>query len=376
MDNKELSAFRTSCRTFLEHEAKPYLSVWEKEGLVSRDFWRHAGEAGILGIGVSGRWGGQNQADYQYASVLTEELIRAEMTAPVVIAHNDVIASYIDAHGTDEQRDRWLPGLCKGELIAAIAVTEPNGGSDSADLETTAVRQDQHYVVNGQKSFITNGINADLILTAVRTSKAERGRGISLLVIERDTAGFTRGAPLKKLGWHASDTANLHFSNCLVPCNNLIGKENIGNFYFMGGMPRERLSISTVAVATAELLLERTLEWVKKRHAFGQPVGSFQHNRFRLAELDTNVRIARIYLNDAIDKFNRRELNVADAARIKLWTTELQIQVADQCMQLHGGAGYLSDSFIGKTWVNSRVQTIYGGTSEVLKEFISKSMGL
>ncbi len=376
MDNRDLSKFRSSCRAFLEQEARPFIAEWEKSGLVSRNFWRRAGESGLLGMGVSEQWGGRNRADYHYAAVLTEELIRAEMTAPVIIAHNDVIASYIDMHGTDEQRDRWLPGLCHGELIAAIAVTEPNGGSDSADLATLAVRQGQYYVVDGGKTFITNGINADLILTAVRTSGAERGQGISLLVIERDTGGLTRGDPMKKLGWHASDTASLHFSNCHVPVSNLIGKENIGNFYFMGGMPRERLSISTVAVATAELLLEKTLEYVKSRRAFGQPVGSFQYNRFRLADLDTEVKIARIYLNDAIDKFNRRELNVVEAAQIKLWTTELQVKVADCCMQLHGGVGYLRDTFIGKTWVNSRVQTIYGGTSEVLKEFISKSMGL
>ncbi|OCQ52509.1 Acyl-CoA dehydrogenase [Photorhabdus australis subsp. thailandensis] len=376
MENNDLALFRQSCRDFLQREAKPYLTEWEKNGLISRDFWRHAGKAGLLGLGVARKFGGAQQPDFHYASVLTEELIRAEMTAPVIISHNDVIASYIDSHGTDDQRDRWLPKLCSGELIAAIAVTEPNGGSDSADLETIAVKQGQHYVVNGHKRYITNGINADLILTAVKTSEAQRGQGISLIIIERGTAGFERGPLLKKIGWHASDTADLYFSDCHVPCENLIGRENMGNLYFMGGMPRERLSIATVAVSTAEYLLEKTLEWAKSRKAFGQPVGSFQYNRFDLAELDTEIKIARLYLNDAITKFNQKSLNIVDAARIKLWTTELQIKVADRCLQLHGGAGYMSDSFIGKSWANSRVQTIYGGTSEILKEFISKSMGL
>lgn len=376
MEENQLALFRHQCRDFMAREATPYIAQWETTGLISRDFWRHAGEAGLLGIGVETALGGSGKPDYHYASVLTEELIQAQMTAPVVISHNDVIASYIVTHGTAEQQQRWLPGLCRGELIAAIAVTEANGGSNSAELETTAVNEGMYYRVNGNKRFITNGINADLILTAVKTSEAQRGQGMSLLIVERDMPGFTRSEALKKIGWRASDTADLFFDECLVPAENLIGREGLGNLYFMGGMPRERLSISCVAVATAELMMATTLEWVKKRRAFGQTVGSFQHNRFVLAELDTEVKIARLYLNDAINKFNNKTLNVVDAARIKLWTTELQVKVADRCLQLHGGSGYLSDSLIGRCWTNSRVQTIYGGTSEVLKEFISKSMGL
>ncbi len=376
MQTNQLEQFRQQCRDFLAREATPYIAQWEAAGLVSREFWRHAGEAGLLGIGVEAAYGGGAKPDYHYANVLTEELIKAQMTAPVVISHNDVIASYISTHGTEEQKQRWLPGLCRGELIAAIAVTEANGGSNSAELETTAVKEGEYYRVNGNKRFITNGINADLILTAVKTPEVQRGQGMSLLIIERGLPGFTRGEALEKIGWRASDTASLFFDDCLVPCKNLIGHEGLGNLYFMGGMPRERLSISGVAVATAELMLATTLEWVKKRKAFGQTIGSFQHNRFVLAELDTEVKIARLYLNDTINKFNEKTLSVVDAARIKLWSTELQIKVADRCLQLHGGAGYLSDSLIGRCWANSRAQTIYGGTSEVMKEFISKSMGL
>lgn len=376
MELDQLALFRKHCSDFLTREATPYIAQWETMGLVSRDFWRHAGEAGLLGMGVEAIYGGGARQNYHYANVLTEELIKAQMTAPVMISHNDVIASYISTLGTEEQKQRWLPGLCRGELIAAIAVTEANGGSNSSELETTAVKEGGYYRVNGNKRFITNGINADLILTAVKTPEVQRGQGMSLLIIERNMQGFQRSQAHEKIGWRASDTADLFFDDCLVPSDNLIGREGLGNLYFMGGMPRERLSISGVAVATSELMLTTTLEWVKKRKAFGQTVGSFQHNRFVLAELDTEVRIARLYLNDAINKFNDRTLTVVDAARIKLWTTELQVKVADRCLQLHGGSGYLSDSLIGRCWTNSRVQTIYGGTSEVMKEFISKSMGL
>ncbi|EQB98882.1 acyl-CoA dehydrogenase family protein [Photorhabdus temperata] len=373
---EELLTFRQSCREFLQLEAVPYLEEWEKQGIIGRSFWRKAGEAGLLGIGVSPEFDARGSRDYRYAVILTEELIDLGMTAPVIISHNDVIASYIDAHGTEEQRQRWLPGLCSGKLIAAIAVTEPSGGSNSAELGTTAVRSGDHYLVNGRKAYITNGINADLVLVAVRTAEAQSGQGTSLLVIERDTVGFTRGPLLRKIGWHASDTADLCFSNCEVPASNLIGRENMGNFYFMLGMPRERLSIATVAVASSEILLKETINWVKKRKAFGQSIGSFQYNKFTLAELDTEVKIARLYLEDAVSKFNDNALSIVDAARVKLWTTELQIKVADRCLQLHGAAGYMNSSFVGKTWANSRVQTIYGGSSEVLKELIGKSMGL
>jgi alkylation response protein AidB-like acyl-CoA dehydrogenase len=371
-----LGEFRESCRAFLEREAAPYQEDWERGGLVDRSFWAKVGQAGLLGVGVSPEYGGQGQADYRFAVTLTEELIRAGISAPGIISHNDVIASYISALGDEAQRRRWLPGLCSGQLIAAIAVTELSGGSDAAQITTTAEPHESYYLVNGGKAYITNGVNADLVVVAVKTGAGPRGQGISLLVVERETEGFTRGPLLKKIGWHASDTAELIFENCVVPRANLIGRENLGNYYFMAGMPRERLSIATVAVASAETVLLETLAYVKQRKAFGQPIGSFQYNRFILAQLDTEVKIARIYLDDAVKRFNENSLSVVDAARVKLWTTELQMKVADRCLQLHGGAGYMSDSSVGRNWTNSRAQTIYGGTSEVLQELISKSMGL
>lgn len=371
-----LNEFRQHCRDFLKYEGTPHQADWERQGWVDRTFWEKAGDAGLLGMGVPREFGGLGESDYSFAVVLTEELIRADVTAPGIISHNDAVASYILQLGTDEQKARWLPDLCRGHRIAAIAVTEPSGGSDSSELLTTAEREDDHFRLNGSKAYITNGINADLIIVAVKTGNGPAGQGISLLVLERGSEGFTRGPLHNKLGWHASDTADLYFDNCHLPETQLLGREHMGNLHFMSGMPRERLSIATVAVASAESMLRNTLEYIKDRRAFGQPIGSFQHNRFLLARLDTEVRIARVYLDDAVQKFNRGEFSLVEAARVKWWTTELQVKVADHCLQLHGGAGYMSDSVIGRAWANSRVQTIYGGTSEIMQEMISRSMGL
>ncbi|WP_338883354.1 acyl-CoA dehydrogenase family protein [Xenorhabdus sp. TH1] len=368
--------YRKSCREFLEREIIPEHQRWEENGLVERTFWEKLGQSGLLGMSVSPEFGGLGKNDYRFAVILTEELIKAGVTVPGIVAHNDIVASYIFALGNQEQKKRWLPELCSGKRVAAIAMTEPSGGSNTADIKTVAKRQGNNYLVNGGKAYITNGINADLIVVAVKTDEGQQGQGISLLAIERDMPGFTRGEPLKKIGWHGSDTAELFFHDCKVPVTNLIGRENLGNYYFMSAMPRERLSISTVAVASAEHILQSTLEYVKERTAFNQPIGSFQYNRFVLAQLDTEVKIARIYLDNAVDLFNQGLFSLVDAARIKWWTTELQMKVADRCLQLHGGLGYMRDSIAGKNWLNSRAQTIYGGTSEVLQEIISKSIGL
>ncbi|WP_339428182.1 acyl-CoA dehydrogenase family protein [Pseudomonas sp. RA_105y_Pfl1_P41] len=373
---KDMIEFRQRCRIFFEDEAVPFHEKWERDAVVDREFWIRAGQQGLLGIGVDSKYGGGGQKDYRYALILTEELIRAGVTAPIFISHNDVIASYISQLGTDEQKERWLPDLCSGRKIAAVAVTEPTGGSDSNGLLTKAEAIDGAYLVNGEKAFITNGFNADLVLTAVKTESESRRPALSLLVIERGTEGFMQGEPLEKLGWHASDTSHLSFENCLVSKSNRIGEESMGGYYFMLGMPRERLSISTVAISTAERLLAITLEYAKTREAFGQPIGSFQVNRFTLAKLDTRVKVARVYLEQCIDQFNDGRLSMVDAARVKWLTTELQVEVADCCLQLHGAQGYMRNSEIGRLWTNSRVQTIYGGTSEIMLEFIGKSLGL
>lgn len=255
-------------------------------------------------------------------------------------------------------------------------MSEPDAGSNVADIRTTAVRDGDSYVLNGQKTFITNGENSDIILVAVKTQPQRGAQGISLLVVERGTPGFSRGKRLEKLGWTASDTCELFFDDCRVPAANLIGKENAGMAYLMSGMPRERLSIATVAVAAAERMLADTLEYARTRQAFGQSIGSFQHNRFQLATMDTEVTIARVFLNHCMSELNARRLSLADAAKAKWWTTELQVDVANRCLQLHGGYGYLKESPISREWANSRVQTIYGGTTEIMKELIGRTLGL
>ncbi|GLW93310.1 acyl-CoA dehydrogenase family protein [Actinokineospora globicatena] len=373
---REHGEFRDLCRAFLAREAVPYHDEWERDGIVSREVWRKAGKAGLLGLGVPVEHGGAGETDFRYVAVFIEELVRSRVTAPGFVAHNDIIAAYLSTRTTPEQRDRWLPGLCAGELVAAIAMTEPDAGSDLMGIRTTAVREGDHYVLNGQKTFITNGENADLVVVAAKTATARGGQGITLLVVERDTPGFTRGRRLEKLGWQASDTSELYFDDCRVPAANLIGKENAGQGYLMAGMPRERLCIATVAVATAEKMFAEALAYAKTRTAFGQPIGSFQHNRFLLATLDTEITLARVFLNHCMTELNARRLTVTDAAKVKWWTTELQVKVADRCLQLYGGSGYLKESPIAKEWANSRVQTIYGGTTEIMKEMIGVSLGL
>ncbi|MEU4805614.1 acyl-CoA dehydrogenase family protein [Actinosynnema sp. NPDC023587] len=368
--------FRALCRVFLEREAVPYHDQWERDGLINDALWKKAGAAGLLGVDAPVEHGGGGQADFRFTAVFVEELTRAGVTAPGLVAHNDIISSYLATRTTPEQRARWLPGLCSGELIAAIALSEPEAGSDLAGIRTTAVRDGEEYVLNGQKTFITNGEKAGLVVVAAKTATPRGAPGISLFVVESGTPGFTRGRRLDKLGWRASDTSELFFDDCRVPAAHLLGRENAGMGYLMGGLPRERTCISAVAVATAEKMLADTLEHARTRKAFGQPIGSFQHNKFVLASLDTEVTLARVFFNHCVAELNAGRLTVTDAAKLKWWTTELQVRVADRCLQLHGGYGYLRDSPIAREWSNSRVQTIYGGTTEIMKELIGRSLGL
>jgi alkylation response protein AidB-like acyl-CoA dehydrogenase len=368
--------FRVLCRTFLEREAVPCHDKWEEDGIIDRELWRRAGATGLLGLDAPEDLGGAAQPDFRYTAVFIEELVRARVTAPGFVAHNDLISSYFTTRGTPGQRARWLPGLCSGELIAAIALTEPETGSDLAAIRTHAAKDNDCYVLNGQKTFITNGENADLVIVAAKTPTARGGSAMTLLVVERGMPGFSRGRRLAKLGWQASDTAELFFDDCRVPEANRLGRENAGMGCLMSGLPRERLCIATVAVATAEKMLADTLAYARERKAFGQSIGSFQHNKFLLATLDTEVTLARVFLNHCMAELNAGRLTVADAAKLKWWTTELQVTVADRCLQLHGGYGYLRDSPIAKEWTNSRVQTIYGGTTEIMKEIVGTSLGL
>jgi len=368
--------FRGLCREFMAREAIPYHADWEKAGLVDREVWRKAGTAGLLGINVDEEYGGGGQADFRFNAVLGEEIIRAHCSGLGFGLHNDVIQPYLTELTTEDQRKRWLPGFCTGDIITAIAMSEPGAGSDLAGVRTTAVRDGDTYVLNGQKTFITNGEHADLVIVVAKTATDQGAHGVSLIVVERGTPGFTRGRRLEKVGLKANDTAELFFDDCRVPADNLIGTENHGFYHLMANLPRERLSIAVGAVGAAEVILAQTLEYARTRQAFGRPIGSFQHNRFLLAEMDTEVTIARTFINHCVREFNAGRLTVTDAAKAKWWTTELQTKVADRCVQLHGGYGYMMEYPVAKAWLDSRVQTIYGGTTEIMKEIIGRGLGL
>jgi alkylation response protein AidB-like acyl-CoA dehydrogenase len=372
----EHDAFRELCKEFLAREAVPHNDEWEKAGIVDREIWRKAGAAGLLGMDVDEEYGGGGQRDFRFNAVLVEEIIAAGASGLGFGLHNDVVAPYLTELTTDEQRKRWLPGFCSGDLITAIAMSEPGAGSDLAGIRTTAVRDDDSWVLNGQKTFITNGEHADLVIVVAKTDQSKGAHGISLFAVERGTPGFSRGRRLEKVGLKANDTAELFFDDCRIPADHLIGQESAGFYHLMANLPRERLGIAVAGVAAAEHILAITLDYAKTRQAFGKPIGKFQHNRFLLAELDTEVTIARTFLNHCIAEQNAGRLSVADAAKAKWWTTELQNKVADRCVQLHGGYGFMLEYPVAKAWLNSRVQTIYGGTTEIMKEIIGRSLGL
>jgi alkylation response protein AidB-like acyl-CoA dehydrogenase len=370
--------FRDSFRTFVAKEITPNVPQWEAAGIVDKTMFRAAGEAGFLGFAVPEQYGGGGTTDFRFNAIISEEIAKAGVygASACIGLHNDVCLSYFLSATNDQQKARWLPGLCTGEIMPAIAMTEPGAGSDLAAIRTTAIRHGDHYVLNGAKTFITNGFNADLFIVACKTDPTLRHRGMSLLVVEADAPGFARGRNLDKIGMHAQDTAELSFSDVQVPTANLLGEEGTGFLQLVAKLPQERLSISVNAVSQAEVALELTLAYVKDRKAFGQPIGSFQHNRFTMAEMRTELDIARIYVDRQVEALNAKELSAEDAAKGKWWTTELQWRVLDQCLQLHGGYGYMEEYPIARAWRDGRVQRIYGGTNEIMKEIVGRSLGL
>jgi alkylation response protein AidB-like acyl-CoA dehydrogenase len=374
----EHEAFRESVRAFLAKEIMPQLSTWEADGIVPRELFITAGVAGFLGMAIPAEFGGGGVADFRFNAVLDEEIMLtgAAGAGLGLSLHNDICLPYFLDLATEEQQQRWLPGIASGDLITAIAMTEPGMGSDLAGMATTAYRHADHYLVNGSKTFITNGINADLVITAVKTDPRQRHQGMSLLVVERGMAGFERGRKLGKLGQHAQDTAELFFRDVRVPVDNLLGAQGRGFSYLVDRLPQERLSMAVSAVAAARAALELTLAYVKERKAFGQPIGSFQNTRFRLAEMATEIDIAQTFTDRCIEALNDGELTVADAAKAKWWCTELQGRVVDGCLQLHGGYGYMLEYPIARAFADARVTRIYGGTTEIMKEVIGRSLGL
>ncbi|HEX4248248.1 MAG TPA: acyl-CoA dehydrogenase family protein [Pseudonocardia sp.] len=371
-------AFREAVRAFFDREVVPHLAEWDAAGIIPREMFGTAGKSGFLGMAVPEELGGGGVDDFRFNAVIGEESIRAGATAAGlgITLHNDVALPYFLRYCSEEQRQRWLPGISSGELITAIAMTEPSIGSDLASMSTTAIRQGEHYLVNGSKTFITNGINADLVITAVKTDPAQRHAGMSLLVIERDTPGFEHGRNLEKLGQHAQDTAELSFTDVRVPLENLLGEPGQGFRQLVANLPQERLSIALSAVTSATVALELTLEYVKGRKAFGQPIGSFQNSRFVLAEIATEVDIAQTYVDRCIGLLNAGELTAEDAAKAKWWCTELQGRVVDRCLQLHGGYGYMSEYPISTLYADARITRIYGGTTEIMKEVVGRGLGL
>jgi alkylation response protein AidB-like acyl-CoA dehydrogenase len=345
---------------------------------VDRDLFLGAGKHGFLGMAAPSEHGGGGVDDFRYNLIIGEEVQRAGVNAAGLgwTLHNDICLPYFMSLCNDEQKARWLPGICSGELITAIAMTEPAIGSDLASMTTTARRDGDGYVVNGSKTFITNGINADLVITAVKTDPAERHRGMSLLVIERGMAGFERGRNLDKIGMHAQDTAELFFTDVRVPVPNLLGAEGEGFRYLVTNLPQERLSIAATGVAAARAAFDHTLTYVKERQAFGQPVGSFQNSRFRMAELATEIEIGQTFIDRCVIALNAGELTAEEASMAKWWCTELQGRVVDTCVQLFGGYGYMTEYPVARAYADARVTRIYGGTTEIMKEVIGRHLGL
>ena len=369
---EEHEAFRQTVRTFVEKEVIPHHAQWEQDGIVPRELWTRAGEQGLLCFDVPEEYGGPGVRDFRYHMVLAEELTKAGANGPGFPVHTDIIVPYITSLGTDEQKRRWLPGCVSGGTITAIAMTEPGAGSDLQGIRTSAVDKGDHYVLNGTKTFISNGILADLVIVVARTDSpdARAGhKGISLLVVER-------GRNLDKMGLKAQDTAELFFDDVVVPKENLLGEEGSGFISLMQNLPQERLSIACIAAAACEAILGMCLSYAKEREAFGRPIGKFQHNRFLVAEMATEARIARVFVDDCVRLHNEGKLDPSGAAMAKWWTTELQNKLVDRAVQLHGGYGYMNEYPVARAFVDSRIQTIYGGTTEIQKEIIGRSLGL
>ncbi len=374
----EHDLFRESVRTFLAREMVPHRDRWESEGIVDKAMFRAAGHQGLLGTAIPERFGGGGVSDFRYNMIIGEESAKADTLASAmcITLHNDVCLPYFLDLATEEQQERWLPGMASGEIMTAIAMTEPGAGSDLAGIKTTAVRDGDHYIVNGSKTFITNGINSDVVIVAVKTDPEARHSGMSLVVVEDGMEGFERGRNLEKIGMHAQDTAELFFNDVAVPAANLLGEEGRGFLHLVDNLPQERLSLAAGALAHAETAFGWTLEYVTERKAFGAPIGSFQTIKHRMAEMATELEIARTYVDQQVLALNDGTLTAEDAAKAKWWITELEMRVIDSCLQFFGGWGYMEEYPIARAFRDARVQTIYGGTTEIMKEIVGRSLGL
>ncbi|WP_227984518.1 acyl-CoA dehydrogenase family protein [Nocardia spumae] len=375
--DSEHRQFRAVVHEFVAQTVAPVHEDWERAGCLDRSLFTEAGKLGLLGFPVPERFGGPGVEDFRYHAIVIEEIARAGAAAAAIAfsLQNDVVLPYLTDLADDEQRARWLPGVVTGETVLGIAMTEPGAGSDLTGIRTSAVRDGDHYIVDGGKTFISNGRNGDLFVVAVRTGE-DKHKGLTLLVVAADTPGFGRGRNLEKIGLHAQDTSELTFTEMRVPVANRLGDEGEGFYQLVRNLPQERLSLAVGAVAAAEGVLAQTLDYVRERTAFGSPISSFQNTRFVLAELATELDIARTFLDDCLAEHVAGGLTAARAARLKWWTTELQMRVADRCLQLHGGYGYMREYAVSRAFVDARIQSIYGGTTEIMKTIVAKDLGI
>ena len=372
----EHDMFRDAFRRFVDKEITPNIVEWDRAGIVPRALFTAAGANGFLAMSAPAEYGGGGTKDFRYNAIIGEELMYAGSGGAGLglTLHNDITLPYFLELTNDEQKARWLPGICDGSLITAVAMTEPGIGSDLASMGTSALRDGDHYVVNGSKTFITNGINADLVITAVKTDPSLKHKGMTLMVLERGMAGFERGRNLEKVGLHSQDTAELFFTDVQVPVANVLGKEGEGFLNLVRNLAQERLSIAIAGIAASKAALDWTIAYTKDRKAFGQPIATFQNSKFKLAEIATEVEIGQVFVDRCLEQLDAGTLTAEEAAMAKWWCTELQKRTVDTCVQLHGGYGYMLEYPIGRAYTDARISTIYGGATEIMKEIIGKKL--
>jgi acyl-CoA dehydrogenase len=370
---EEHEMLRIAVRDFFQKEIVPFHDQWEQDGQISREAWLKAGEMGILCPCAPIEYGGPG-TDFLYSTIIIEELSKTGCTGPGFFLHSDIVAPYILHYGTEEQKKKWIPKMVSGEAITAIAMSEPSAGSDLQGIKTTAIKQGDHYIVNGSKTFITNGYMSDMVIVVVKTDPAAGAKGTSLLLMEANMEGFSKGKPLKKVGMKAQDTCELFFDNVKVPVSCLLGKEGEGFKYMMQELPQERLLVGIMGISTAETAIEKTIQYTKDRIAFGKPIAAFQNTRFKLAEMASETQIGRVFVDKCIELHLEKKLDIPTAAMLKFTMTDLQCKVVDECLQLHGGYGYIWEYWIARAYADSRVQKIYAGSNEIMKEIVSRSL--
>jgi len=373
---EEHRIFRQALRKFFEKEVIPYVEEWEEAGIVPKSIWRKMGEQGFLCMNLAEEYGGSG-ADFLYSVILTEELSKTNHTGLAAPLHSDVVVPYINSFASDELKKKYLPGCISGEIITAVAMTEPNTGSDLAAIRTSAVEDGNEVIINGQKTFISNGINCGLVVLATRDPSVENPyQALDLYLVEEGTPGFEKGRNLKKVGWHSQDTSELFFSDCRVPKDNRLGKKGSGFMMLMEKLQQERLICCIGAVAGAEYMLGITIQYCKERTAFGRPISKFQNTQFKIVEMATEIKLGRTFLDKLIMDHMEGKNVVVDVSMAKYWTTEMAMRVADQCVQLHGGYGYCEEYPIARAWRDTRVMSIFAGTNEIMKGIAAKFMGL